>query len=528
MKPITSSSYTFSKLRETGTLYVDKTAFIHRLVTTQPKGIFFLARPRRFGKSLALSTFKSVFQGRRDLFKGLAIDSLEYEWKTHPVIHLDMTLCADTTAEKVRRRLLNTVNREAKTHGVEVSGDASDERFQSLIETLAERDGPVVILIDEYDRPVLENINDIPNAVEIRDELRKFYGVTKITESLQHFLFITGVASFAKVSFFSELNHVMQLSQHPAYATMFGYTQEELEKNFSEYIDLAASKRNVSRAEFLAEFKIWYNGYRFEGNAPTVYNPVSVAQFFEYGMKFQPFWVETGSSKILVEIARNQSLDFSEEISQPLRASTLNQFTVENVNVLPLLFQSGYFTIKESEEKMGKTYYRIGFPNFEVETSFEQNLLNLYLPGAREEKIDNCAERMHAALASRNYAAVISELNAQLAFIPGKLHEQSEAYYHSVAAMALRYSGAAVRIEEWVSTGIIDNTVTVGDLVYVFEFKIDKTAAAALAQIHRNNYAAKWRGTGKKIILFAIAFDTEKKCVSDYKVEEQLETGLVE
>ncbi|MDR1816764.1 MAG: ATP-binding protein [Puniceicoccales bacterium] len=519
MKPITSSSYTFSDLRETGSLYVDKTAFIHQLVTKKPKGLFFLARPRRFGKSLTLSTLKSVFQGRRDLFKGLAIDELEYDWKVHPVIHLDMTISNVKTAEAVVEQLHRRLDRCAHEHNVTLGDGTPANRFEDLIYAVAERDGPVVILIDEYDRAIVDNVRNPKEVINIRDELRAFYGAAKVTEAQQRFLFITGMASFAKVSFFSELNHILPITNSPDYATMFGYTQEEFEQNFAEHIGAAAQKNNLSREAFLEKFKVWYNGYRFNGDAPTVYNPVSTAQFFELGMEFRPFWANTGNSRILVELAQSQSFDFGSRIEEPLPAGSVDCLMVENVSALPLLFQSGYFTIKSATQERAKTYYQIGFPNLEVELAFEQNLLSLYLPDADEGDVDKLAARLHDALACQNYAAVVSEINAQLAFIPGKLHGKTEAYYHSVVAMALRYSGASVRIEEWVSTGIIDNTVTIGDLVYIFEFKADKTADAALAQIHEKNYAARWRGTGKRIILFALSFDTKKKCVSDYKVE---------
>jgi hypothetical protein len=506
-------------MRETNTLYVDKTAFIYRLVS-KPKGAFFLARPRRFGKSLTLSTLEAVFTGRRELFKGLAIDKLDYDWKTYPIIHLDMSLCAGDTVGAVSELLLERLDECAKKANVTLTGKTPVSRFNSLITAIAERGTPVVILIDEYDKPILEELDNLREAKKIRKLLRRFYGVAKATQRLQRFLFITGVASLAKVSFFSDLNHVLNISRIPEFATMLGYTQEEFEKNFDDYITAAAAQNKLSRKKFLAEFKTWYNGYCFAEDFPTVYNPVSVAQFFESGMVFKPFWFTTGGSLFLFELAQKNSLNFSERLAQALPASALEQFTVDNIDLLALFFQSGYFTIKSTEIKMGRINYHIGFPNYEVELSFEQDLLGLYLGVDNVPKVDDCAQRMYKALASQNYSAVIEELNNQLSFIPGKLLKRAESYYHTVAAMALRYSGAAVNIEEWVSTGIIDNTVTIGDFVYIFEFKIDKTADVALAQIHKKKYYAKFLGTGKKVILFGITFNTAKKCVADYKTEE--------
>jgi hypothetical protein len=517
--PLTSSIYTFEDLRKTGALYIDKTAFIHKLVT-KPKGTFFLARPRRFGKSLALSTLKAIFQGKRELFKGLAIDNLEYDWKVHPVIHLDMSLEEAKIPSEVSELLHEMLDEYAESFNVSLAGRTPASRFKSLIKKVHKDNGPVVILIDEYDRAILHNLKTPKEALDIRSELQAFYGITKVTEPYQRFLFITGVASFAKVSFFSDLNHVLPISRNPDYATMLGYTQEEFEENFADYITVAAEKNNLSREEFLEKFKTWYNGFRFEEEAPTVYNPVSTAQFFENKMKFQSYWSDTGNSKFLIELAQRQNLDFSKQTDDPIPAGSLDYLMLENLSALPLLFQSGYFTIRSADTSYVETQYQIGFPNLEIEFTLEKNLLPLYLPKENENEIHQAAKRMRDALLAKDYAAIVAELNAQLASIPGKLHVKTEPYYHTVATMFLRFAGAMVRTEEWVSTGIIDNTVAIGNLIYVFEFKTDKTAAAAMKQIHDKNYYAQWLTSGKKIILFAMSFDTEKKCVSDYLTEE--------
>jgi len=521
MKPVTSSAYTFPELRSTGTLYVDKTAYLHQLVTTKPKGIFFFARPRRFGKSLTLSTFKAIFEGKRELFKGLAIDSLDYDWKKYPVIHLDMSLYCSDTKEGVIKKLHECLNECARLHKLTITGEEPDSRFNSLITLLAERDGPIVILIDEYDKPILEKINEPSVATEIRNVLRRFYGVAKATERFQRFLFITGVASFAKVSFFSDLNHASDFSRHPDFATMFGYTQEELRTNFSEHLDAAAKKGNMPLADFLEKFRRWYNGFCFHHAAPTVYNPVSVAKFFENAMEFKSFWFETGTSRQIVEIAKNKGFDFSKDLIPSISEDSFSQFDVEAIKTLPLLVQSGYFTIKSAEENfLCEMIYQLGFPNFEVERGFEKFLLTAYVP-AITDGFNSQAIQLRNALISEEHEKTIAILNRLLAEIPGKLHVPLEAYYQSVVYTAVRFSGLDVRSEEWVAGGIIDNTVTFGNLVYIFEFKIKGKVKDALDQINNQDYAAKFRNSGKKILLFGVTLDIKKKCVADWKVVEE-------
>jgi hypothetical protein len=300
---------------------------------------------------------------------------------------------------------------------------------------------------------------------------------------------------------------------------MLGYTQEELEENFAEYIEIAAAKNKLSRKDFLAKFRQWYNGFCFCEDAPTVYNPVSTARFFENN-KFEGFWFTTGTMNGIVKLAKRTNFNFATGIKDVISKSSLNQFDVENIEMNPLLFQSGYLTIKGTKLVGNGVRYQVGFPNLEVEDAFEQNLLHLYIKKSNVDDVIDAALRLREALANKNCSAVVAEINAQLATIPGKLHEPTEAYYHTVVAMMLRYAGVVLRTEEWVSTGIIDNTVRIGNLIYVFEFKIDKTAAAAMKQIHDKNYYAQWLTSGKEIILLALAFDSEKKIITEFLTEE--------
>ena len=514
MKPVTSAIYTFEDLRRGDYVYVDKTAFIHELIAVS-KGIYFLSRPRRFGKSLTVSTLKAIFQGKRELFEGLAIAERDYDWKTHPVIHLDMGGSGAKNAAELRDYLMYSLGFIAQDMGVVLREATPSLAFMELIREVS-RKTPVVILIDEYDKPILDNIEK-PEVAAIREELEAFYGVVKTTEPYQRFVFITGVAKFTKVSVFSKLNHLTDITMNDRFATMLGYTQTELETCFAEHIAAAAQKQGVSREELLTGMRRWYNGYRFEENAETVYNPVSVAQFFFNDGKFKNYWFETGSPGVLFELAKKWNFDFEDALTRPIQDLAFSQFDVDKLQPLPLLMQTGYLTIcKTVILPRGGTAYYLGFPNYEVESAFETFLLMDYLPGVQP---DPALDRIFETLSSGDHEAFIEELNSLLGAIPWQLHIKHESYYHTVAYMAMRLVGLSATAEESVHSGAIDFGVTIGDTVYLFEFKLNKSADEAIAQIKKKNYASKYAASGKRVILFGVNFNSEKRQIDDWRAE---------
>ena len=514
MKPVTSAIYTFEDMRQGDLLYVDKTAFIHELIAP-PKGIYFLSRPRRFGKSLTISTLKAIFQGKRELFEGLAIDALNYDWKTHPVIHLDMGGSGAKTAAELRDYIMTSLGFISKDMGVELRETTPSLAFMELIREIS-RQAPAVILIDEYDKPILDNIGK-SDVTAIREELEAFYGVIKTTEPYQRFVFITGVAKFTKVSVFSKLNHLTDITMTGRFATMFGYTQAELENNFAEHITYAAQKQGVSRQELIARMRHWYDGYRFEENAETVYNPVSVAQFFFNDGKFKNYWFETGSPGILFELAKKWDFDFEDALTSPVQDLAFSQFDVDRLQPMPLLMQTGYLTIREAvaDPIMGAVYY-LGFPNFEVASAFTMFLLMDCLP---ETDSFNSVGRLRKTLSAGDHEAFIMELNSLLGAIPWRLHIKHEYYYHTVAYMAVRLAGLSATAEEPVHSGAIDSGVTIGDTIYLFEFKLDKSANEAIEQIKKKHYPTKYAASGKRVLLFGVNFNSEKRQIDDWRVE---------
>ena len=372
LKDLTASGYTFEEMVGGNFLYVDKTEFLWRLLAPS-KGLYFLSRPRRFGKSLTISTLKAVFQNKRHLFKGLALDTKQFEWKEHPVIHLDLADRPSETAERLDANLVIALNEAAAPLGVTLQERRAPERFRELVLKAAAGGRKVVVLIDEYDKPILDNITS-PEIEAIRSVMEDFYSVVKATEPHLRFALLTGVSKFAKVSLFSTLNNLADLSMDERFATALGYTQEELEANFAPYLDEVAARRKLTRDELRDKLRLWYNGYRFHPDAATVYNPVSIAKFLDSGGEFKNFWFETGTPRFLIELLKRNDYDLGSLETTELGEEDFSSYEIEHIQVLPLLFQTGYLTIAKAEERRGSWRYTLGFPNREVRESFNHRL----------------------------------------------------------------------------------------------------------------------------------------------------------
>jgi len=308
MKPLTTSVYTFSKLIEGGFLYVDKTPWLYKLL--EPASAqYFLARPRRFGKSLLISTLKEICEGHRKLFDGLAIADTDYDWKPYPVIDLDLGSCASNSEDELEENLLRLVHEVAARHQCSISAKRAYQALNDLIRELEKSKGKVVILVDEYDKPLLGHLGK-ESVTGIQAVLKSFYSVIKTTEGKQRFVLLTGVSKFSRVSVFSDLNNLTDITMNAQYATMLGYTQEELQENFAEYMELLRKNLGISEDALLKKMRHWYNGYRFEEDACTVYNPVSAMKCFLEN-KFKNFWFETGTPSFLVNLLKDKRIDLS-------------------------------------------------------------------------------------------------------------------------------------------------------------------------------------------------------------------------
>ncbi|NMA21655.1 MAG: ATP-binding protein, partial [Lentisphaerae bacterium] len=515
-----SSVYTFEKLIRGNYLYVDKTEYIWKLVRPA-SGIYFMSRPRRFGKSLTVSTLKAVFQGKKELFKGLAIHDKEYDWKEYPVIHLDMASCDARTPLALRKYLVRILTESASSHrvSVDIHEDELAASFESLIRAVANaKDSPVVILLDEYDKPILNTLST-PEVTACRDVLKGFYSPIKKCESLERFVFVTGVTKFSHVSLFSELNNLADITMHADYATMLGYTQEEFEKHFAERLDDAVDRLGIPREQLLAEIKAWYDGYRFEEHAATVYNPVSLAQFFINGCKFSNYWFSTGTPSFLLEVIRKTDFNFERALSEPVMGFAFNAFEIDRIDPLALLLQTGYLTIKSSFVELGTTLYYLDFPNREVKEAFKTYLISDY-SAIPQEIVGANVFQMAGAIKAGNIQRFMDLLKTFFAAVQYDVKTDAEGRFQLLFYSVFLLLGVRIEAESRTNDGRIDAVIREGDSIYIFEFKMNQTADAALAQIHEKEYYQKYRHSGKRIVLIGANFDAASRQISEWKIEE--------
>ena len=522
MKNLTSSVYTFEKLIDGNFLYVDKTEYIWKLI--QPAyAQYFLSRPRRFGKSLTVSTLEAIFQGKRELFKGLALYDKPYDWKQYPVIHLDFGDIKSSSPEQLEDSLQQLVAEIAAQFEVPLKTSNAQAQFRELVLALGKNE-KIVILIDEYDKPILGNVTN-PEIDEILKELKGFFSVFKATEPFQRFVLLTGVSKFSHVSVFSDLNNLTDITMNEKYATMLGYTQEELEFYFGDRIEQLVEKTGISKEEMLAGIKRWYNGYRFEENALTVYNPVSLAQFFENNGKFQNYWFQTGTPTFLLKLMKDHEFNYSEALTSPVSGSFFNSFEISNLDPMVLLFQTGYLTIDKAVDaqmpysnRIIRKYY-LHFPNQEVEESFNECVLDYYV-AMKKGSAQQFQEELVTAVGDGNVDKFMDILKSVFANIPYSLHLKGEQNYQTVFYVICDMLRLYVQAESYTNDGRIDMVVEAGNWVYILEFKLDQSAEKALKQIHEKNYAQKFRHRGKRIMLIGVNFDSESGQIEKWISEE--------
>ena len=504
MKDITSYIYNFEELIQGNFLYVDKTEYIWQLVRPSSAG-YFLSRPRRFGKSLTLSTLKAVFEGKKELFKGLAIYEKAYDWKPYPVIHLDFANCNIGTADELVDYLTGQLENIAKSYHLQLRGSQLNNCFENLINDIALQ-GNVVILVDEYDKPILNNIVS-PTANEILRVLKGFFSNIKKAENKLRFAFITGVSKFCHVSLFSDLNNLTDISMDSRYAAMLGYTQEELESYFGDRIAALAGEQKLDA--FKAEIKSWYNGYRFHKNSKSVYNPVSLAQFFESGGEFNNYWFATGTPSFLMDLTKKTEFDFRSVIGgDSVPEIAFSAFEIDNIDPLTLLLQTGYLTIKGTEQKFGETWYFLDFPNKEVTTAFSAYILNSYAAKPQTVGVRFAAE-FATSLLNNDLKKLRKALEIFFAGIPYDVHKKQESTFQGIFFSLFRLLGVYVEAESTTNDGRIDAVVQTPKAVYIFEFKLDNDPTA-LEQIKEKEYFKKYQLDKREIYIVGVNFDSVK------------------
>ena len=515
MKPITTSTFTFSNLIEGGFVYVDKTALVRELI--RPAfAQYFCSRPRRFGKSLLISTLQCVFEGRRELFKGLAIDSSDYDWKTYPVLRLDMGSCQASSAAELEDHLTDLLDAEVRRLGLDVAPSKTvPGYFANICRAAAAKSDcdKMVLLVDEYDKPLLGRLGT-PQVTEIKEFLKKFYSVIKTQESYQRFAFMTGVSKFSKVSIFSDLNNLTDITMDARYATLFGYTKDEVRANFPDHIAALAGANGLTPDEAFAKLERMYDGFKFEENAERVFNPVSVGKCLS-SMKFGSYWFETGTPTFLIDLLKRDPLEGGEVSVMTTDLSAA--YEPEQVSMLPLMVQTGYLTIKSSVKRGDAVICTLGYPNMEVAEAMSRHLA-LGFSGLSRSEFSSVANRIFDALYEGDPESVMEGVKCYFENIPYDLHVKLERYYQTLFYSIFLMLNAQTTTEVKTARGRIDAVVEIPEYVYVFEFKLNGTSEEALAQIDEKGYAAKFASDPRKVFRIGCAFDWEKRNLGEYVI----------
>ena len=511
----------FETIRENGYLYVDKTRHVFRMID---EGMFyFLARPRRFGKSLLVSTLKCLFQGRRELFHGLWLgDHAEWDWKPYPIILMDFNGITHDTPENLKLDLERTLVKTAATHGVNITEPLLKGKFKELLLSIFEKTGrPVVVLVDEYDKPIIDHLGKGKGGLQTarlnRDIMKDFWGVLKdidVSPALR-FVFLTGVSKFSRVSIFSELNNLDDLTMSRFYAEMLGYTDAEMTSCFCEHIDLFSQETGQTQDFILTRLKQQYDGYRFSQKEVTVYNPFSVLKALHH-MAFQQYWFETGTPTFLVNLMREKGYYFPALEGLEVTESVFSTYDLDNLKPEALLFQTGYLTISRVNR-----LYTLNYPNQEVRHAFLENLFRSLVQDGRTEESSKFA-LLTGYLDSEDFNAFFETITAIFASIPYSLEtKRDEAYFHTLFYLMVSASGMDARSEILTCRGRIDLAVIFPDKVFLMEFKCDQDAKTGIQQIRNKGYAEPYLPSRKKVFLMGIDFSSQKRNLADWKVEEE-------
>lgn len=510
MKNLPLGIQTLSEIRAKNAIYVDKTPYIYDLVT---KGkYYFLSRPRRFGKSLLISTLRSLYLAEKELF----IDTWIYDkwnWlQKKPVIHLSFDT-VDYEKKGLEDALINELDTCAARYEVVLEKNGLKAKFRHLITLLYKKYGKVALLIDEYDKPIIDYLetSKIGEAKANRLVMRSFYSVLKSADDMLEIVFITGVSKFAQASIFSHLNNLEDITIDEKYATLVGYTEKDLENNFGDYLDECAKKMNLSKRELLQKMKIRYNGYSWDG-INCVYNPFGVLNFLAK-KQFRNYWFSTGNPNFLVEQVKKQAFFRLENLE--VNSLIFEQYDIENLALVPLLFQTGYLTIKELNIMNGDVI--LDYPNEEVRESFYQILIDDIAYNTQRTNTGRTIQDIYKAFINHDLRQVRLILNSILADLPTQTFEkQTEGLYHGLLHIIFNYLGMFMQSEVHSSWGRADIVIETSSYVYVFEFKFNKTAQAAINQIERQKYMQKYQASGKIIVAIGCNFNSTERQIDDW------------
>ena len=506
----------FGEIRRDGYAYVDKTALMYKLVSEGK--YYFLSRPRRFGKSLFLSTLEAYFEGQKELFEGLAVSELEKEWVKHPILHLDLNTEKYDTKEALENKLRSFLTLwEGKYQVPNVGQQSLGIRFEDLIRNIFEKTGVrVVILVDEYDKPMLQAIGNDTLQTEYRNTLKAFYGALKSCDRYIRFAFLTGVTKFGKVSVFSDLNSLEDISPLPQYCTICGISEEELHHDFDSGVQLLAEANSMTKEECYERLKLDFDGYHFTMDSPGMYNPFSLLNTLKNRV-FRDYWFETGTPSFLVYQLKKTGYPLESMTTEELSTDTLNSIDIMDENPLPLLYQSGYLTLKSYDREFDE--YKLGFPNREVEQGFIKYLYPFYTPKVMDK----------GAFAISNFVKAVRKGDAEdfmrrleNFFANGDYQVMGnlELYFQNTLYVFFRLLGFYVEVERHTTDGRMDILMQTPQFIYILELKLDKSAEEALAQIEAKGYAQPFADDDRHLFKIGINFSTATRRIDDWKIVE--------
>lgn len=503
----------FEKLRNDGYVYVDKTALVYQMATTG--SYYFLSRPRRFGKSLLLSTLEAYLSGKKELFAGLAIEKLEQKWEEHPILHLDLNTEEYNDSDSLKRRLDSTLSYWEQLYGTRAVETSLPLRFEGVVRRACEKTGHrVVILVDEYDKPMLQAIGNETLQAEYRSTLKAFYSVLKSQDRYIKLAFLTGVTKFGKVSVFSDLNNLNDISMDNRYMDICGITDQELHEYFDSNVALLGERNGLTKEECYIKLKEQYDGYHFENKTEGLYNPFSILNTLAK-MKFSDYWFETGTTSFLIYLLKNSNYRLDRITEEQVSGDLLNSIDSMSRNPIPVIYQSGYLTIKGYNDEFG--IYKLGFPNKEVENGFIKYLMPFYTPVAEQESsfmiinfimdirkgdVDSFMQRMQSMFADTDYK------------ITGKM----ELYFQNAMYVVFKMLGFYTDVERTTSNGRIDVVLQTKDYIYVMELKLDGSAEDALRQIEEKGYALPFAKDPRKLFKIGVNFSSETRGIEEWKI----------
>ena len=504
---------TFSEVIDLDCLYIDKTEYIWNMIHLSK--YIFLSRPRRFGKSLLVSTLQAYYEGRKDLFKGLFIETVEKDWTEYPVLRFDMSLGKHMEKDQLERYLLYILGENEKRFGVISDSQDPNVRLKNLISSVYDKTGKkVVILIDEYDAPLLDVVHEKETLPMLRNVMRNFYSPLKASDPYLQFVFLTGITKFSQLSIFSELNNLKNISMRPDFAGVCGITEEEMLTQMTDYIDDFAEAHQITRKETIEGLKKQYDGYHFTWPSPDIFNPFSLLNAFQ-DHDYTNYWFSSGTPTYLIEMLRKFNVVPSKIGGGKVLASTFDAPTENMKSIIPLLYQSGYITIKDYNS--ASRLYTLDIPNGEIRVGLMESLLPNYVHEYTDDGGTTIGE-MYLALLNDDLNEMFRLLQAYLLTVPYCDNANSEGHYQQMLYVIFSLFGRYVDVEVHTPTGRVDIVMKTAKGLYLFELKLNMSAEAAIKQIDLKDYASKFALSALPIVKVGINFDPERRTLSDWNI----------